>query len=50
MKVEGILQKKTSKAGKEYYAITIKLGEYEKVVFLQGAEVELVKLLVNAKN
>lgn len=42
--LKGTLEERTSqKTGKPYEALILKLGDYEKVVFLQGAEKELLK-------
>lgn len=40
------LEKRISKKGNEYYVIVIKLTDnYEKLVFLDNAELELIKAL-----
>lgn len=42
------LEKKLSKKGVEYYVLVIQLTEtYKKYVFLDGAELELIKALNN---
>lgn len=45
MDVKATLETKTSKSGNEYKCIVIKLTDnYEKVVFLDKAELELLKV------
>lgn len=42
------LEKKISKKGTEYYVLVIQLTDtYKKYVFLDGAELELIKALQN---
>ena len=42
--LKGTLEERTSnKTGKPYTCLVLKLGDYEKMVFLQGAELELLK-------
>lgn len=41
--LKGHLEERTSKTGKPYEVLIIKFGSYEKVVFLQSAEMELLK-------
>ena len=40
------LQKGTSKSGNEYVYLSIKIGTYEKRVFLDKAEEELIKIVL----
>lgn len=50
MEVKGHLVEKTSKDGKKYQVLVIKLTDtYEKIVFLDKAEIELIKMF-NTKN
>lgn len=43
--LKGTLETRVSgKSGKEYQCLVLKLGTYEKVVFLEKAEIELLKL------
>lgn len=42
--LKGTLETRTSsKTGKEYQCLVLKFGTYEKVVFLEKAEIELLK-------
>lgn len=42
--LKGTLETRTSsKSGKEYQCLVLKFGEYEKVVFLDKAEMQLLK-------
>lgn len=44
-KVDATLEERTSKEGKPYQVVVIKLTDtYEKLIFLEKAEVELLKL------
>lgn len=51
MELNATLEKKvSSKSGKEYYVIEIKLTEtYTKQVFLDSAELELIKVTYSKK-
>lgn len=50
MKVNCTLEERTSKEGNKFTCVVIKLSEnYEKLVFLDRAEIELLKIF-NAKN
>lgn len=45
VEVKAILEERTSKKGKKYNVVVVKLTEtYEKLVFLDKAEIELLKL------
>ncbi len=45
MKVQATIEERTSKKGSKYSCIVIKLTDnYEKVVFLDKAELELIKV------
>lgn len=49
--VSGVLREKTSKSGNKYYAVDLKLTDtYTKTVFLEEADVEIVKLFIENKN
>lgn len=49
MDVKATLEERTSKAGKPYNVIVIKLTDtYEKLVFLEKAEEELLKASYNS--
>lgn len=51
MDVKATLETKTSKKGTEYQVLVIKLTDtYEKLVFLEPAELELLKLNKNNNN
>lgn len=51
MDVKATLETRQSKAGNTYQVIVIKLTpDYEKMVFLDNAELELLKLSHQAKN
>lgn len=51
MKVNGEIKEGTSKNGNKYYYISVKLTPtYEKKVFLDNAELELIKLILNNDN
>lgn len=42
--LKGTLETRTSnKSGKEYQCLVLKFGTYEKLVFLEKAEIELLK-------
>lgn len=46
MDLKATLELKNSAKGNEYYCIVIKLSEnYDKIVFLDKAEIELIKIL-----
>lgn len=47
MKLECKVISKVSQKGNEYLCLEISIGSYKKVVFLEQAEVELIKLLAN---
>lgn len=43
--LKGTLEtRKSNKTGKDYQCLVLKLGNYDKVVFLQSSEIELLKL------
>lgn len=46
MNLECKLQTAVSKTGNEYVYISVKIGGYEKKVFLDKAEEELIKVLI----
>lgn len=47
IEVKGLLQEKTSAKGNNYYCIELWITPtYKKVVFLDNAEVELIKLAI----
>lgn len=49
MNLVATLEQKKSAKGNEYTCIVIKIGDtYEKTVFLDKAEIELIKILQNA--
>lgn len=51
MDVKATLEERTSKAGKPYQVVVIKLTDnYEKVVFLEKAELELLTMLKQETN
>lgn len=48
--VKATLETRTSQKGNEYQCVVIKLTDtYEKVVFLEKAELELLNLTTNSK-
>lgn len=48
MNLVATLELKKSAKGNEYYCIVIKIGDnYEKIVFLDKAEIELIKIMQN---
>lgn len=51
MEVKGKVEKRKSKAGNDYFCVVIKLTDtYEKIIFLDKAELELIQLtLTNSK-
>lgn len=45
METKAILEERTSKKGKKYYVLVIKITDtYDKLVFLDKAEIELLRL------
>lgn len=47
MNIKCQLVERTSKSGNIYVALEITIGSYKKLVFLEPAELELIKLYTN---
>lgn len=41
---KGTIEKRISKNGNEFECLVLKIGNYDKLVFLKGAEKELINL------